>query len=66
MLFVLKAWQYKSLYTLFIFFKIVQKQMESDIFLIESDRLIKYLKIWRKKMRSKKRSWIALKMKIEF
>lgn len=23
--------------------------MESDIFLIESDRLIKYLKIWRKK-----------------
>lgn len=45
MLFVLKAWQYKSLYTLFIFFLIVQKQMESDIFLIESDRLIKYLKI---------------------
>lgn len=29
--------------------------MESDIFLIESDRLIKYLKIWRKKMRSKKK-----------
>lgn len=28
--------------------------MESDIFLIESDRLIKYLKIWRKKKIQKK------------